>query len=53
MRSCIDNLIKINSFESITKHLASIVIIHLSNDDWVNAVKEVKTMKEKLVIFFL
>jgi hypothetical protein len=54
MRSCIDNLVRINSFESITKHLASIVIIHLTNDDWVNAVKEVKTMKEKFVfVIFL
>ena len=47
MRDCIDNLVKINSFDSISKHLASIVIINLSNDDWVNAVKEMKTMKEK------
>jgi hypothetical protein len=47
MRNCIDNLTKINSLDLITKHLTSIVIIHLSNDDWVSAVKEIKTIKEK------
>lgn len=49
MHGCIEALYKIQSYDAISKHVVSIVVIHLSNDDWVSATKEMKTMREKYV----